>query len=284
MKKLSKILLLATTILLSSCKMAVLDPKGIIASSQKHLFIDAILLMLIVVIPVIILSFIFAWKYSAKNKDANYTPNWSHSTAIETVCWLVPCIIIAVLATMTWISSHKLDPYRPLDAKGKPVIIQAVALDWKWLFIYPNQHIATVNYVQIPTHTPIRFMITADAPMNSLEIPRLAGQIYAMPGMRTQLNLMADEAGSYTGFSANYSGNGFSGMNFTVKVGSEQQFNQWIGKVKRSKHRLSMHAYNLLARPSENDKVRYFSHSEDKLFRKVIEKYLKPSNTERHKS
>jgi cytochrome o ubiquinol oxidase subunit II len=277
-------LLLGFTLLLSGCKMALLNPKGMIAASEKHLFIDAILLMLIVVIPVIILSFVFAWKYSAKNQNANYTPDWSHSTAIEAVCWIIPCVIIGILAVMTWISSHKLDPYRPLDVKGKPIIIEAIALDWKWLFIYPKQHIATVNFVQFPAHVPIRFLITADAPMNSLEIPQLAGQIYAMAGMRTKLNLIADEPGIYDGFSANYSGNGFSDMKFTVKASSRERFDKWVRKVKRSKHRLTMSTYDRLARPSENDKVHYFSHSEKQLFHKVIEKYLKPSNTESHKS
>jgi len=257
--------------------MAILDPKGIIAASEKHLFIDAILLMLIVVVPVIILSFVFAWRYRAKNNQAKYSPNWSHSTTLEAICWIVPCIIIGILAAMTWISSHKLDPYRPLDVKGKPIIIEAIALDWKWLFIYPKQHIASLNFVQFPAHVPIRFLITADAPMNSLEIPQLAGQIYAMPGMRTKLNLMADEPGVYSGFSTNFSGNGFSDMKFTVKASSQKQFDEWVRSTRQESKKLTMAAYIKLVQPSENDPVKYFSAPVDHLFNKVIGKYIRPS-------
>lgn len=265
-------------VLLSGCKMALLDPKGIIAASEKHLLIDSVLLMLIVVIPVILLSFIFVWKYRTKNNQAKYRPNWSHSNALEAVCWAIPCIIIGILATMTWISSHKLDPYRPLDTKQKPLVIQVIALDWKWLFIYPKQHIATVNTILIPTNAPVRFEITADAPMNSLEIPQLAGQIYAMPGMRTKLNLMANTDGVYDGFSTNFSGDGFSGMKFTVKATSKKQFDTWVRSVQKSKRKLTKRAYELLTLPSENVPPRYFSSPENNLFKNVIAKYMKPTN------
>jgi len=272
-----------SALLLSGCKMAVLDPKGIIAAAEKNLLVDAVLLMLIVVIPVIILSFIFVWKYRAKNEQAKYTPNWSHSTALEAVCWAVPCIIIGILATATWISSHKLDPYRPLDIKQKPLIIQAIALNWKWLFIYPQQHIATVNYIQLPAHVPIRFLITADAPMNSLAIPQLAGQIYAMTGMQTKLNLIADKPGIYSGFSTNFSGNGFSDMRFTVKASSKQQFDNWVHSIQHSHKILTMTVYNQLAQPSENVAPQYYSSPTDNLFNKVIAKYMKPNNSNKEK-
>ena len=256
--------------------MAILNPKGMIALSEKNLLIDSVALMLIVVIPVIILSFVFAWKYRSKNKQAKYAPTWCHSTALEAVCWIVPCVIVAILAVMTWISSHKLDPYRPLDVKGKPIIIEVVALDWKWLFIYPKQHIATVNYVRIPAHVPIRFLITSDAPMNSFEIPQLAGQIYAMTGMRTKLNLIADHKGTFVGLSTNFSGDGFSGMRFTVKATSKEQYDEWVRIVQAAPKKLTISQYNKLTKPSKNDPVQYFSSPTKNLFNKIIMKYMGP--------
>jgi len=276
MIKFRTLLILGLSLVLSGCKLAILDPKGIIAASEKHLLVDATLLMLIVVIPVIILSFMITWRYRAKNNNAKYSPNWSHSTLLEVVCWAVPCIIIGILAIMTWISTHKLDPYRPLDVKKQPIVIQAIALDWKWLFIYPKQHIASVNYVQIPTHVPIRFLVTADAPMNSFDIPQLAGQIYAMAGMRTKLNLMADETGTFTGLSTNFSGNGFSDMRFIVKATSQAQFNEWVRSVQQSPHKLSLLEYNELRKPSEHNAAQYFSSPVNNLFNNVIMGYMGP--------
>lgn len=265
------------TLLLSGCnQMAILDPKGIIAIQEKHLLITAVLLMLIVVVPVIILSLIFAFRYRAKNNKAKYAPNWAHSTTIEVVCWGIPLIIIAVLAMITWVSSHQLDPYKPLDTSGKPLTVQVVALDWKWLFIYPEQHIATVNYAQIPVHVPVRFLITADAPMNSFAIPQLAGQIYAMAGMRTKLHIMANEAGEYSGMSTNYSGIGFSDMKFTIKASSQKEFNEWVKQVQKSPEKLDMARYNNLAKPSINDPVKYFSLAADNLFNNIIMKFMGP--------
>ncbi len=267
-------------LLLSGCKeFAILNPKGVIAVAEKHLLLDATYLMLIVVIPVIILSFIFAYRYRSKNKQAKYTPNWSHSYVIEATCWAIPLIIIGVLAAMTWISTHKLDPYRPLNSKLKPIKIQAIALDWRWLFIYPKQHIATINFVQIPVNVPVRFYVTADAPMNSIEIPQLAGQIYAMTGMQTKLNLMASEKGVYNGMSTNFSGDGFSWMRFKVKAGSPRQFNAWVAKMKRASKHLTWPVYVKLAKPSKDETVVNYSHTEKNLFAKIIDKYMMPSKS-----
>lgn len=277
MTKLRYLLLLGMTLLLNGCQMTLLDPKGLIAAQEKNLLIDVLLLMLIVVIPVIIMSFVFAWRYRAKNKHtAKYSPNWSHSNTIEAICWAVPCIIIGILATMTWITSHTLDPYRPLASKKQPLIIQAVALDWRWLFIYPKQNIATMNVVEFPVDQPIRFLITADAPMNSLAIPRLAGQIYAMAGMRTKLNLIANEKGSYYGMSTNFSGDGFSNMHFQAKVTSKEQFKKWVQTVQRSPKTLTMTAYKKLALPSQDTSVIYFSSPAKNLFNSIIGKYMGP--------
>ncbi|MAZ77766.1 MAG: ubiquinol oxidase subunit II [Legionellaceae bacterium] len=256
--------------------MALINSKGTIASSERDLLLTAVFLMLIVVIPTIILSLIVAWRYRKSNKAAKYRPEFGHSTILEAVWWTIPCIIIVILAILTWVSSHRLDPYRPLNMKGKPLVIQAVSLNWKWLFIYPEQGVATVNYIQIPVHRQIEFMITSDGPMNSLEIPQLAGQIYAMAGMRTRLHFDANAVGSYMGLSTNYSGIGFSGMSFTVKATSEEDFNSWVQSIKSSASPLTVEAFNKLAKPSENNPVAFYSAPANNLFGQLIMKYMMP--------
>ena len=245
--------------------------------------IDSVLFMLIVVVPVIILSFAFAWKYRASNKKATYAPNWSHNIVLECIWWGVPCVIILILAIMAWNTSHKLDPYRPIDGtKGKPITIQVVSLQWKWLFIYPEQDIATVNYIEIPKDRQIKFLITSDAPMNAFFIPQLASQIYSMAGMQTKLHLVANHNGVYKGFSANYSGDGFSDMKFNVKVTSDKDFNNWVKGVKKVKHKLYIPEYQQLVKPSEANPVAYYSDVRPKLFKRIMMQYMMP-NMELHK-
>jgi cytochrome o ubiquinol oxidase subunit II len=255
-----------------------LDPKGIIASKERGLMRDATLLMLLVVIPVYALTFFIAWRYRASNTKAVHTPEWEHKRASELIWWGVPCAIILVLAVITWTSTHKLDPYRPLASDVKPLTIQAVALDWKWLFIYPEQNIATVNFMEIPDQTPINLQITADAPMNSIWIPKLGGQIYAMPGMSTQLHLMADKPGTYEGRSANFSGVGFARMKFTTQSGSEEDFRRWMESVRRSPDILDANTYHDLAMPSVDNPVAYYASVKDGLFDSIVMKYKVPSD------
>lgn len=264
------------TILLNGCKAVILNPHGMIASDEKRLIIIATVLMLIIVIPVILMTFGFAWKYRESNTKAKYTPNWSHSTVLEIIWWAIPCIIIAILATITWDTTHELDPYKPLSVTGKPITIEVVALDWKWLFIYPEQKIATVNFIQFPAHVPINFKITSDAPMNSFMIPALGGQIYAMAGMQTQLHLIADEQGVYNGMSVSFSGPGFSDMKFLAKASSLDDFNRWVATVKQSPQELNQEAYNVLATPSENNKVEYYSSVQNNLYEDLIMKFMMP--------
>ena len=257
--------------------LGVLSPHGIIASDERLLLITAVGLMLIVVIPVIILTIVFAWKYRASNTNAKYSPEFSHSTVLEVVWWSIPIVIIGILAVITWVTSHRYDPYRPLDVKTKPIIIQVIALNWKWLFIYPDQNIATVNFVEFPVNVPVRFFITADAPMNSFQIPQLAGQIYAMPGMRTELNLMASQTGDFLGLSANYSGVGFAGMNFIARATSQADFDAWVKKIQRSPGKLTQDAYTQLEQPSENNPQAFYSSISDKdLFNTVIMSFMMP--------
>lgn len=276
MAKIRNLLVLGMGLLLSGCKLAILDPKGLVAANEKQLLVHATLLMLIVVVPVIILSLVIAWRYRAENTKAKYTPEWAHSNVVEFFMWAIPAIIISILAVMTWVSSHQLDPYKPLDMKGKIITIEAIALDWKWLFIYPDQHIASLNYMQIPVNTQIKLLVTSDAPMNSLEIPQLAGQIYAMTGMQTKLHLVANEQGSYKGLSTNYSGAGFSSMDFIVKATSKRAYNKWVRKTQAAPKSLSLTEYKKLALPSEHVKPMFFSSVRPKLFNNVIMKYMKP--------
>ncbi|HEU4677253.1 MAG TPA: ubiquinol oxidase subunit II [Candidatus Paceibacterota bacterium] len=255
---------------------AVLDPRGPVGLDERNLMLTALVLMLGVLIPVFMLTAAIAWRYRAGNTKARYTPNWEHNALDEFIWWAIPCAIIFVLALITWKSTHDLDPYRPLRPGMESMPIQVVALDWKWLFIYPNEGIATVNFVEFPEDTAIDFEITADAPMNSFWIPQLGGQIYAMPAMTTHLNLMASGTGSYFGTSANISGEGFSGMTFTAKSVSEEEFERWVESVRAGTSTLTREAYDALAKPSAYEPVATFSAVEDGLYNTIIGKYLAP--------
>jgi cytochrome o ubiquinol oxidase subunit 2 len=272
------VLALLTIIFLNSSNIAVLNPKGLVAIKERDLIITSALLMLIVVIPVFIMTFAFAWKYRASNTKAKYTPDWDHHLAAEFLWWALPCVIIIVLAVVAWRSAHDLDPFKPLESSKKPITIQVVALQWKWLFIYPEQNIATVNLVQFPEQTPVNFEITSDAPMNSFWIPQLGGQVYAMSGMSTKLHLEADLQGSFNGSSANISGRGFAGMKFTAKAVSQADFMEWVHLVKKVPIKLSLDEYNKLAIPSENNPVAYYSSEEQNLYDRVVMKFMTPAH------
>lgn len=263
-------------VLVTGCDAVMLNPKGVIALQERNLIFTALGLMMIVVIPTFILTFIFAWKYRESNKNAKYDPSFTHSTIVEVVCWGVPIIICCILGTIIWNTTHKLDPYKPLDSNIKPVTIEVVALDWKWLFIYPEQNIATVNFVEFPINTPVNFKITADAPMNSFWIPQLSGQIYAMAGMQTKLHIMVTEVGEYNGNGASYSGAGFSGMKFIAKATSDEEFNQWISQVRTSQNNLTGAEYLELVKPSENNPVKYYGQVRSKLYDDIIMRFMMP--------
>ncbi|MDE3045975.1 MAG: ubiquinol oxidase subunit II [Verrucomicrobiota bacterium] len=259
----------------------VLDPRGWVGVKERDLIVISTLLMLIVIIPVFILTWWITWKYRASNTKAKYDPKWDHSHLAETIWWSVPCAIIVVLGILTWESCHELDPFHPLDAKSiqtteKPIEIQVVALQWRWLFIYPEQKIASMNLVQFPAKRPVHFQITADAPMNSFWIPQLGGQIYAMPGMKTQLHLIADEAGSFRGTSANLSGEGFARMNFVAKSTSPEEFSAWVESVRQSGNVLEWAGYTKLVEPSSDRNVFLYSLGEEGLYDRIIMKYMMP--------
>ena len=194
------------------------EPAGPVTRTIDELIWITVSLMLLVLVPVFVMTAWFAWKYRASNVKATYAPHWDASTKIEWVVWLFPALIIVILATLTWIYTHRLDPYKPLKSSVKPLEIQVIALDWKWLFIYPEQHVAAVNELAFPVNRPVNFRITSNTVMNSFFIPRLGGQIYAMAGMETQLHLMANKPGSYFGENIQYSGRGFPYQNFVARA------------------------------------------------------------------
>jgi len=271
---------------LGGCQMVLLAPAGDVALQQRNLMLASVALMLLVIIPVMALTVLFAWRYRASAK-ATYDPDWNHSLPLEVVIWSVPLLIIVVLGAMTWMGTHLLDPYRPLNRisaakpavearaggngeRKPPLVIQVVALDWKWLFLYPDQGIASLNEVVAPVDQPIEFRITASSVMNSLFIPALAGQIYAMPGMQTRLNAVINKAGDFEGFSANYSGAGFSDMRFRFRGVDEAAFGAWVQAAARDGGALAREDYLVLERPSEREPVRYFRDVPADLFGAIL--------------
>jgi cytochrome o ubiquinol oxidase subunit 2 len=271
--------------LLAGCDTVVLNPSGDIAAQQGQLVIISTVLMLLIIVPVIALVFIFAWRYRKNNTSAKYEPDWDHSTKLELLIWGVPLLMIIVLGLITWISTHRLDPYRPLErldanrpipAATKPLVVQVVALDWKWLFIYPEQNIATVNELVTPVDVPVRFKLTASSVMNSFYIPALAGQIYAMPGMDTTLNAVINKPGEYEGFSANYSGAGFSHMRFKYHGVSAADFDSWVQKTKAGGGMLGRADYQALEQPSERDPVRRYGAVAPNLYDAIVNRCVEP--------
>lgn len=257
-----------------------LFPNGIIGLQERDLLFFSQIIMLLVVIPVYFLTFVFSWKYRAHNPKAKYTPDWDDDRVAEYIWWGIPCMLTLLVGVVTLTWTYQLDPFKPLESEKKPVKIQVVALQWKWLFIYPEEQIATVNFFQFPEKTPLNFEITADAPMNSFWIPRLGGQIYAMPRMRTKLHLIADATGEFQGSSANISGLGFAGMRFIAKSSSEEDFQKWLKAAKQSPGTLSLEEYTQLAKPSENNPVATYRLKEENLFDQIIMKYMHPQMNE----
>lgn len=268
-------LLVVLTLLLQGKTVALLQPAGSIAEQQKDLMLFAAALSLVVIIPVFTLLGYILWKYRDGNAKANYRPNWDSSKKLETIWWGLPFAIITILAVVTYQTSHSLDPYKQLSSNKEPVTIQVVSLQWKWLFLYPDQKIATINHLKIPKDTPINFEITSDAPMNSFWIPQLGGQVYAMTGMETKLHLIADKVGTYEGRSANISGEGFAGMTFTVDAVDESSFDSWIKSVKKTPDYLNGEGYAELTKPSHNNPIAVYADYNSSLYDDIITKYNK---------
>lgn len=277
MKVIKLFLLLSFSVLLSSCG-GILSPFGSIAGEEKKLIIMAFASMLIVVIPVLILTIVLAIKYRAGKKSNIYMPEWAHSVKLELFWWFIPIVIIVFLSILTWVTSHSLDPYKKLDSDKEPIKIQVISLNWKWLFIYPDYGIATINYIQVPVGTPIDFSLASDAPMNSFWIPQIAGQIYTMKGMTTQLHILVDKEGNYKGLSSNYSGVGFEGMKFALVATNEDDFNNWVNSVKGSSKILDQDTYDGLVLDSINNPVELYVLGDNQIFEKAIKKYMNMPN------
>ncbi len=254
----------------------ILFPKGIVAAEERDLLFILQAIMLVVVIPVYILTFVFCWKYRAQNQKATYDPDLVDSTVAEFLWWGIPLVIVIIVGGLSLVKTYELDPYKPLVSDKKTKTIQVVALQWKWLFIYPEEKIASLNFLQIPEKTPIHFEITSDAPMNSFWIPRLGGQIYAMPAMKTELHLIADETGEFNGSSANLSGEGFASMHFVTKASSEEEYQKWVSAAQSSAASLDRSTYDKIALPSTNDPVQTYQLSDARLFDQILNKYMHP--------
>lgn len=266
---------------LTGCDTVVMKPHGDIAAQQAQLIVTSTLLMLLIIVPVIALTLFFAWRYRQSNTEATYTPDWDHSTRLELIIWGAPLLIIIALGAITWISTHKLDPYRPLDriddqrplaADVKPLVVEVVALDWKWLFIYPEQGVATVNELAAPVDRPIQFRITSSNVMNAFYVPELAGMVYAMPGMETKLHAVINKPGEYDGLSANYSGAGFSNMRFRFHGLSDADFDKWVATNRQQGSKLDGATYLQLEKPSEREPVRRYGSVQAGLYGAIVDR------------
>lgn len=255
--------------------LVIFQPAGEVAQRQRDLLVFALLLSMIIIIPVFALTLFIGIRYRASNYKATFRPNWSHSRTLETIWWGLPILVIIILGVVTWRTTHSLNPYKPLASNKPPLRVQVVALQWRWLFIYPEQGIATINKLEIPTGRTVEFKITSDAPMNSFWIPKLGGQIYAMSGMVTTLHLSADQAGNYTGSSANISGEGFADMNFSVRASSPSEFDDWILATSNlDTPMLSSASYSQLAEPSNDTSAQLFARVDSGLFDGIVSKYM----------
>ncbi|MBR0554312.1 ubiquinol oxidase subunit II [Ciceribacter sp. L1K23] len=270
---------LGAVLFLSACKAEVLAPTGDIAAQQRDLLVISTLLMLIIIVPVMLLTCWFAWHFRSSNAAAVYKPNWSHSAKLELIIWAIPLLIVVSLGALTWVGTHLLDPYRPLSRISKvepiapdqkPLEVQVVALDWKWLFIYPEYRVASVNELPVPVDRPIRFSLTSSSVMNAFYIPSMAGMIYAMPGMQTTLHGVFNEPGEYQGLASHYSGAGFSGMRFKAKATDAAAFEDWVETARQQDQVLDRPTYLELERPSENVRPVSYSNVDPQLFARVV--------------
>ena len=255
---------------LTGCANGVLDPAGPVGAAQRTILFNALAVMLAIVVPTMIATVVFAWWFRAGNKRATYRPSFVYSGRIELIVWSIPILVILFLGGLIWVGSHQLDPYRPLPSRTRPLEVQVVSLDWKWLFIYPELGIATVNEMAAPVDQPISFKLTSSSVWNTFYVPALAGMIYTMPGMETQLQAVINREGDYWGQSAQYSGSGFSRMNFRFHGLSREGFEQWVAKVRAGGERLEREAYLRLEKPSEAEPVRYYASVENGLFGAIL--------------
>ena len=263
-------------LLLTGCERGVLDPAGPVAAAERQILVNSMAIMLTVVVPAIIGTLAFAWWFRAGNTRAQYRPNWAFSGKIELVVWAVPVMIVMLLSGVTWLGSHALDPFKPLESDNKTLEVQVVSLDWKWLFIYPEQGVASVNELVIPAGRPVHFSLTSASVMNAFFVPQLGSMIYTMGAMASQLHLMADKPGDYAGLSTHFSGDGFSDMSFWVRSRPEGEFEAWVAKARAGDKRLDDRSYTELAKQSTKVPVSTYGSVDDGVFHRVVSLALPP--------
>jgi cytochrome o ubiquinol oxidase subunit 2 len=265
-------LIVGAAMLLSSCQQAgILDPQGPVASAERLLLINSTAIMLVVIVPVILMTLGFAWWYRSSNARARRSEELAYEGRIDFVVWSIPALVVILLGGVNWIGSHQLDPRTPIAATAKPLEVDVASLDWKWLFIYPDQGIAAVNQLVVPAGTPVNFRLTSATVMNSFLVQQLGSQIYTMPGMTTHLNLLADNPGEFPGISANFSGNGFAWMRFTVKAVPATDFDGWVAQVRGTGSALDLPGYAELAKPSQDVPPTTYRSVEPKLFERIVD-------------
>jgi cytochrome o ubiquinol oxidase subunit 2 len=267
----------AASLGLAACEPAVLEPRGVVGIAQKTILIDSLVIMLAIVVPTIAATLGFGWWFRASNTRATHRPGFAYSGRIELIVWAIPLLVITLLGGVAWIGSHQLDPAKPLAAQAPPLAIEGISLDWRWLFIYPNQRIATVNQLVVPAGVPIHFALTSASVMNAFFIPQLGSMIYTMNRMTTQLNLKADAPGTYRGLSSHYSGDGFSGMHFEVRAVPAENFAAWIESVRSAGPTLDAEGYAALAKQSLDTKPFTFRAADPALFAQIVMQQLPPA-------
>ncbi len=261
--------LLAVAVLpLAACG-GVLDPAGPVGAAEKLILLDSLAIMLVIVVPTILAIGAFAWWFRASNRSATYRPDWAFSGTLELLIWAVPALVVTFLGGIAWFGSHELDPYQPLKSAAKPIEVEVVSLDWKWLFLYPDEGVAAVNQLVVPAGRPVHFRLTSSGVMNSFFVPQLGSQIYTMAGMTSQLSLQADKPGTYAGLSAQFSGRGFADMHFTVTAVSADDYAKWIATARTTGSTLDQAAFAELVRPSTDTPPAIFSAVEPGLFDRV---------------
>jgi cytochrome o ubiquinol oxidase subunit II len=264
--RLRAIAIASVALTLASCNEGVLDPRGPVGKAERVILFDATAIMLAVVIPVIVLTLVFAWWFRARNKRARYRPDWEYSGRIEMIIWSIPALIVLFLGGIAWTGSHDLDPPVPLAESTAPLDIEVISLDWRWLFIYPHEGIASLNRLVVPAGVPLRFRLTSTTVMNSFFVPQLGSQIYAMPNMVTRLNLEADQPGTFEGLSAQFSGDGFSDMRFDLVSTDAEAFKAWVGATKTQGGVLDARTFDELSRPAKADGVQTYAQVSAGLF------------------
>ncbi|MFZ0553092.1 MAG: ubiquinol oxidase subunit II [Steroidobacteraceae bacterium] len=261
---------------LSGCGRGVLDPAGPVGAGDRVILLDALAIMLVIVVPTILCTLFFAWRYRATNRSATYAPGWAYSGRLELLVWAIPAFVVIFLGGVAWVGSHDLDPAKPLPSRQAPLEVDVVSLDWKWLFIYPAQHIASINRLVLPVGRPVHFRLTSATVMNVFFVPQLGSEIYTMNGMVTELNLEADRPGTYLGLAAHFNGNGFADMHFDTDAVSQDEYSQWVATARASGTVLDETAYRMLLRQSSNVPPHTYRALAPGLFKAIASQRLPP--------